>query len=100
MISASVFEDRFGVVQKQLPKILTSMLTLQQTVERHKGLTTNLKKPPRSDIRDVELKLELKCAIKTSLYRITTSFGEHISAVPLAPEFKQKIENYKMFLEG
>ena len=36
LISASVFEDRFGVVQKQLPKILSAMLNLQQTVERHK----------------------------------------------------------------
>ena len=36
LISASVFEDRFGVVQKQLPKILAAMLNLQQTVERHK----------------------------------------------------------------
>lgn len=97
-----MFEDRYGVVQRQLPKILTSILTLQQTVERHKGLTTNLKKPAArdNDVIDIELKLELRCAIKTSLYRICNAFGDHISAVQLAPEFKQKIENYRTFLEG
>ncbi len=117
MLSASVFEDRFGVVQRKLAKVLTSLLNLQQTVERHKGLTTSLKKTSsaaagagqsagsaapkkNNDLRDVELKQELRSAVKTSLYRISVSFGEHLAAVPLMPEHKQKMENFRLFLEG
>ncbi len=78
--------------------MLVSYLPMQ-TVERHKGLVANLRRP-RAEIRDVQLKQELRSAVKTSLYRITGAFGEHISAVQMAPELKRKVENYKNYLEA
>lgn len=62
-------------------------------------MTSNLKRP-RNEIRDLQLKQELRSAVKTAIYRITTAFGEHISSISLTPENKQKIESYQNYLEG
>ncbi len=67
-------------------------------MERHKGLTANLKRG-RSEVRDAQLKQELRGAVRTSIYRIVAAFGEHISAVQMPADVKQKIDSYKNFLE-
>ena len=103
IIAMSVFEDRYGVVQKKLPLILTSLINLQKTVERHKGLTftaKHVKKDIREDdVRDQELKQELRTTIKKSIHRIVNTFGDNISAVPLSAEIRSKVEGYKNFME-
>lgn len=99
MIAASVLEDKFGVVQRNLSEILTLLLNLQQTVERYKGLSMSCKHAPANKIRDIQLKQELRSAIKTSIYRITNAFGSHVSAISVPGEFQQKLDNYTRFQE-
>ncbi len=62
-------------------------------------MTVSLKRN-RSEVRDLQLKQELRAAVKSSLYRIISTFGEHITAVPMQPEVRQKVENYKAFMEA
>ncbi|TRY70595.1 hypothetical protein TCAL_07327 [Tigriopus californicus] len=99
MIAASVLEDDFGVVQRNLSEILTLLLNLQQTVERYKGLSVSCKQAPANKIRDIQLKQELRSAVKTSIYRITNAFGSHVSAISVPAEFQQKLDNYTRFQE-
>ena len=76
-------------------------MTHFQTVERHKGLTFNARRGKTSEfVRDNQLKQELRTSIKTSIYRIVSTFGDNISAVPLSAEFRTKVEAYKNFMEG
>lgn len=54
----------------------------------------------RCESRDQQLKYELRAAIKTALYRITIKFGDHLSAVPVPPEFDKRVSNFLHFMEG
>jgi len=99
IVSASIKEDSYGVVQKDLPNILTDLLSLEQNIDRCRGLGVVYRKKT-GDLPDVHLKQELKCAVKSALFRIVLSFKDHILAVPLSPEFSIKIENYNNFLEA
>merc|ERR1712096_368056 len=88
-----ITEDRFGVMQKELPTILTSLLTLDQKMfgpRRIGGMMDG----------DIRLRQELKGAVKAGLYRIAIQFGEHIQAVPLTREQSSKMINYQKLLEA
>lgn len=92
LVAASITEDRFGVVQKELVIILTSLLTLDQKI-------AGFRKPAGTSDEDVRLKQELKAAVKAGLYRIAIQFGEHIQAIPMERELGNKMMNYQKFLE-
>ena len=98
LAAAAVAEDRFGVVQRDLNKIITTMIGLQQTVERHKGLTTSLKRS-NFEIRDVQLKQELRDAIKTALFRTCAAYGDSLRAIRLPDDVSKQLINYTQFIE-
>ena len=70
-----------------------------QTVDKHKGVTISSKKN-RSETRDLQLKQELRTVIKSSIYRIISTFGDHLDSLPISNEWHKKINNYKLFQEG
>ena len=70
-----------------------------QTVDKHKGVTISSKKN-RSETRELQLKQELRTAIKSSIYRIISTFGDHLDSLPISSEWHKKINNYKLFHEG
>uniref|UniRef100_A0A6I8NPI2 Nucleoporin NDC1 n=1 Tax=Ornithorhynchus anatinus TaxID=9258 RepID=A0A6I8NPI2_ORNAN len=84
LVAASFTEDRFGVVQTSLPAILSTLLTLQEAVDKHFKLPHASSKPPRAagasaDTSFRSLRFALRAALKTALYRITTTFGQHLT---------------------
>jgi len=93
LVASSITEDRFGVVQKELPTILTSLLSLDQKI-------FGPRKTAGVADEDIKLKHELKAAVKAGLYRIAITFGEHIQAVPLNRELSTKMMNYQKLLEA
>jgi len=99
LIVNSISEDRFGVVQKDLANILVELLSLLQTLERHKGLTATARKN-RFETRDLQLKQDLRVTLKSSLYRITVTFGESLNSLDLPNEHKARLANYQSFKEG
>ena len=100
LVAASISEDRYGVVQKDLPKVLEALLTLQQTVERHRKGSTATARKNRFETQDLQLKQELRVALKSSLFRICVAFGEHLEALPLPPELRQRLHSYQTFAEA
>ena len=100
LVAASIDEDRYGVVQKDLPKVIEALLLLQQTVEKHRKGATATARKNRFETRDLQLKQELRIALKSSLFRICVVFGEHLEALPLAPDLRKRIMNYQSFAEG
>uniref|UniRef100_A0A8C3RK52 Nucleoporin NDC1 n=1 Tax=Chelydra serpentina TaxID=8475 RepID=A0A8C3RK52_CHESE len=83
LVAASFTEDRFGVVQTTLPVILNTLLTLQEVVDKHFKLPHASSKPPRisgslMDTSYKTLRFALRASLKTAIYRITTTFGEHL----------------------
>ncbi|KAI0223440.1 Nucleoporin NDC1 [Lamellibrachia satsuma] len=102
LVSASYAEDAFGVVQRSLVEILTTLLSLYEAVEKHfKVAVTTSHKNPRAlgPHSDVTLRHALRATLRTAIYRIVTTFGKHLSAVPLSGDHERRLRNFIEFKE-
>ncbi|XP_072367405.1 nucleoporin NDC1 isoform X2 [Scyliorhinus torazame] len=104
LVAASYIEDRYGVVQTTLSSILCAMLSLQEAVDRHFKLPHASSKPARStgtliDSSYKTLRFALRASLKTAIYRITTTFGEHLKAVQLSPEHRKRLQQFLEYKE-
>ncbi|KAG9348118.1 hypothetical protein JZ751_004148 [Albula glossodonta] len=104
LIAASYTEDRFGVVQTTFSSILSSMLTLQEAVDKHFKLPHASSKPGRSsfsmeDTTYKTLRFALRAALKTAIYRITSTFGQHIHAVQMTTEHRKRLQQFMEYKE-
>ncbi|XP_038146735.1 nucleoporin NDC1 [Cyprinodon tularosa] len=104
LVQASFTEDQFGVVQTTLPSILGSMLHLQEAVDRHFKLPHASSKPLRSTNSMEEftyktLRFALRATLKTAIYRITTTFGNHLNAVQMSAEHWKRLQQFLEFKE-
>ncbi|XP_054656544.1 nucleoporin NDC1 isoform X2 [Dunckerocampus dactyliophorus] len=104
LVQASFSEDHFGVVQTVLPSILTCMLLLQEAVDRHFKLPHASTKPVRTtsgmgDSAYKTLRFALRAALKTAIYRITTTFGDHLNAVHMSAEHRKRLQHFLYYKE-
>nr|XP_056700123.1 nucleoporin NDC1 [Euleptes europaea] len=104
LVAASFTEDKYGVVQTTLPSILNTLLTLQEVVDKHFKLPHVSSKPPRTsgnlaDTSYKTLRFALRASLKTAIYRITTTFGEHLNAVQVSTEHNKKLQQFLEFKE-
>ncbi|XP_063742914.1 nucleoporin NDC1 isoform X2 [Eleginops maclovinus] len=99
LVQASFSEDQFGVVQTALPSILSCMLVLQEAVDRHFKLPHASSKPVRSasslgDSTHKTLRFALRATLKTAIYRITTTFGNHLNAIQMSAEHRKRLQQF------
>ncbi|XP_069013966.1 nucleoporin NDC1 isoform X1 [Embiotoca jacksoni] len=104
LVQASFSEDQFGVVQTMLPSILSCMLVLQEAVDRHFKLPHASSKPARStssmaDSTYKTLRFAVRAALKTAIYRITTTFGDHLKAVQVSAEHRKRLQQFLEYKE-
>lgn len=104
LVSASYSEDKYGVVQTTLPSILSSMLSLQEAVDRHFKLPHASSKPLKTscslgDSTYKTLRFALRAALKTAIYRITTTFREHLHAVSVPAEQQKRLQQFLEYKE-
>ncbi|XP_077379867.1 nucleoporin NDC1 [Festucalex cinctus] len=104
LVQASFSEDHFGVVQTSLASILSSMLLLQEAVDRHFKLPHVSTKPVRTASGMGEqsykmLRFALRAALKTAIYRITTTFGDHLKAVDMSAAHRKRLQLFLQYKE-
>ncbi|XP_072505620.1 nucleoporin NDC1 [Notamacropus eugenii] len=104
LVAASFTEDRFGVVQTTLPTILSTLLVLQEAVDKHFKMPHASSRPPRLsgslvDTSYKTLRFALRASLKTAIYRITTTFGEHLNAVRASAEHQKRLQQFLEFKE-
>lgn len=99
LAAASFKEDRYGVVQKDLPAIITSLLQLKQALDRLQKVG-NYKRSQKSEHYDMKMKAALRSAVKRSLYTISIAFGDYVKDLPLTKEVLQQIQHFLNFREG
>ncbi|XP_052472680.1 nucleoporin NDC1-like isoform X1 [Carassius gibelio] len=104
LVAASFSEDQFGVVQTTLPSILSCLVVLLEAVDRHFKLPHASSKPGRTicsmgDSTYKTLRFALRAALKTAIYKITTSFGEHLNAVNISTEHRKRLQQFLEFKE-
>lgn len=104
LVQASFSEDQYGVVQTTLPRILSCMLVLQEAVDRHFKLPHASSKPSRlsssmEDSSHKTLRFALRATLKTAIYRITTTFGDHLNDVAMSAEHRKRLQQFLDFKE-
>ncbi|KAJ8011030.1 hypothetical protein DPEC_G00053960 [Dallia pectoralis] len=104
LVAASYSEDQYGVVQTTLPSILSTMLMLQEAVDRHFKLPHASSKPGRTscsmgDSSFKTLRFALRATLKTSIYRITATFGEHLNSVRMSAEHRKRLQHFLEYKE-
>uniref|UniRef100_A0A672M918 Nucleoporin NDC1 n=1 Tax=Sinocyclocheilus grahami TaxID=75366 RepID=A0A672M918_SINGR len=104
LVAASFSEDQFGVVQTTLPNILSCLVVLLEAVDRHFKLPHASSKPARAVCRMGDstyktLRFALRAALKTAIYKITTTFGEHLNAVNISTEHRKRLQQFLEFKE-
>ncbi|XP_076004408.1 nucleoporin NDC1 isoform X2 [Genypterus blacodes] len=104
LVQASFSEDQYGVVQTTLPSILSCILALQEAVDRHFKLPHASSKSLRSsssmgDSTYKTMRFALRATLKTAIYRITSTFGDHLNAVQMSAEHRKRLQHFLEYKE-
>lgn len=97
LVAASLHEDSYGVVQKNLPSVLTELLALLEACElfaktsvAQHAVVNNLKELEVSQQEMVDAS-SLKIALKSGIYTITSTFKQHTTSLRLSGGHKKRI---------
>ncbi|XP_078316528.1 nucleoporin NDC1-like [Crassostrea virginica] len=99
LVAASYTEDNYGVVQKTLPQILTSVIKLQENVEKHLKLVSSGRRAGGWGCLDLPLKYVLHSSLKSCIYRIINVFGVHLLNLNLPSDTSYKLKLFMDFKE-
>lgn len=86
IITASIEEDKFGVVQKDLPAIITSLVQLKQSLDKLNKVPALTRKMVGYDDFNYKMKGAVTGAVKRSLFNICKGFESHLAEIPLAKD--------------
>lgn len=89
--TASFHEDKFGVVQKHLPILLTTLTRLKLAVERL-NLVPAFGRRYGQNNYNFKMKLAVLNAVKRSLVNVGRTFGKYFGDMPLSKEVQQQLQ--------
>ena len=96
--AASLKRDIYGVVQKDLPAIIKTLIHLKIVLDR---LPLQYhKRAFRPGSLDLRMKAALSSSVKRSLYILSTAFGQYLTEISLSADLKQTLLSYVSFKEG
>lgn len=98
--AASLKEDKYGVVQNDLPILISTFINLKQNLDK-------LSKPglvPRKQILNDSFAIKMKSAlissVKRSIYKIVITFSKYIHEIPLDPDVQIAIQPFLLCKEA
>lgn len=100
--SLSVFsltEDHHGIVQKDIPTIINSLLSVKQALDKQQKSAILARRLQVEDKLIREIFTSLRSAIKRSLYRIVTNFEPYISDLCLEPVTIEQLQSFLNYRE-
>ena len=92
--SAAYYEDKYGLVQKNLSNTFTQLLTLSQQLEAHKPPTTLYSSRDAVDYRIRELntlRAGMTASLASCLHRLALSYRCHLGSLGLSSEQQAKL---------
>lgn len=93
LVVASLEEDPYGIVQKDLPLIITNLVQLKGCVEKlNMALSVN-RKGAVLDEASIKMKSSVNSAVKRSLCDICVKFYKYLRDIPLSKETLKQLEN-------
>lgn len=98
--AASLKEDKYGVVQTDLPTLIGALINLKHNLDK-------LTKPglvPRKHILNDEFAIKIRSAVistvKRSIYKIVLTFSKFIHEIPLSPDVQAAIQPFLVCREA
>lgn len=98
--TASFTEDSYGVVQKDLPVILTSLVNLKQNLDKLNKVSIVNRRSTHCELFKTQLKTALRTAVRRSLYNICNTFGEYLPQMQISKEIFQQLQTFVNYKEG
>ncbi|XP_043269882.1 nucleoporin NDC1 [Venturia canescens] len=95
----SLKEDPYGIVQKDLPAIVENLFALKQALDKVQKTNILMRKPQNDDKTIRIILASLRMAVKRSIYRIVSSFGDYIEDIPLQKTIKHQLESFIVYRE-
>ncbi|XP_012271442.1 nucleoporin NDC1 [Orussus abietinus] len=96
----SLMEDPYGIVQKDLPALISVLLALKHSLDKLQKINMQLVRKPQTDDRLIrQVITSLRSAVKRSVYRITSSFKDYILDLGLEPATLEQLQGFLSYRE-
>lgn len=92
LVCVSLCEDNYGIVQKDLPAILTTLINLKHSLDKLNKMPTLTKKAAGSEDFNFKMKCALSSAVKRSLFNIYKTFESYINELPLNKDIINQLQ--------
>lgn len=100
LVAASLKEDKYGIVQADLPIIISTLIHLKQNLEKLKKLGLVPRKQILNDCLAIKMKLSLISAVKRSIYKIVITFSKYVNDIPLPEDVHIAIQPFLLCKEA
>lgn len=100
LVAASIIEDKYGIVQRNLADVITHIVELKQLLDKLNKQNLTVRRTFSSDPLELQMKYLLKTSVKRSLYKISITFGPYIKDLNLPAEVEIQMNNFIHFKEG
>lgn len=95
----SLSEDSYGIVQKDVPIIINTLLSVKQALDKLQKSAVLARKMQADDKLIREIFTSLRSAIKRSLYRIVTNFEPYIKDLSLELSTIEQLQGFLNYKE-
>ncbi|KAK9881945.1 hypothetical protein WA026_018139 [Henosepilachna vigintioctopunctata] len=93
LICASLKEDRYGVVQKDLPGVISTLVNLNQVLDKLNRFPALSRRIVGSDNYNYKMKNAVSSSLKRSLFHICNTFRNYLSEIPLSKEVSSYLQS-------
>ncbi|VEN57167.1 unnamed protein product [Callosobruchus maculatus] len=86
LVCSSLLEDQYGIVQKDLPAIITTLVQLKQALDKLNKIPALTRKMAGYNDFNFKMKNAVNYAVKRSLFNICRTFGKFLNDIPLSKD--------------
>ncbi|XP_028142327.1 nucleoporin Ndc1 [Diabrotica virgifera virgifera] len=90
---AAMTEDRYGIVQKDIPALVSTLVDLKQNLDKLSKISALTKKIAGQDDFNYKMKVAVISAVQRSLFKICLTYKEYLNELPLS-------KGVKIYLQG
>jgi len=98
LAAASLTQDQYGIVQRDLPTILSTLIHLRCSLERVP--TQSHKRALRGEAREERFRRSLLASVKRGLFAICGTFGDLLMELPLSHDVLQQLGGFINYRES
>nr|XP_021195185.2 nucleoporin NDC1 [Helicoverpa armigera] len=98
--AASLNEDKYGVVQNDLPIVISTLINLKQNLDKLTKPGLVPRKHMLNDVYAIKMKTALISSVKRSIYKIAITFSKYIHEIPLDSDIQVALQPFLMCKEA